>query len=353
MGIVIEKRLTPSISWQAVSILLALLASFIISALLLKSAGADIGKAGAALWDGAFGGWRATWKTLVKATPLMLTGIAAAVAFRARIWNIGAEGQLYAGAIFAYWVSLMLGSLPALLLVPLLFAAGAVGGSLYGGLAGYLRARFEVSEVLSTVMLNYIVLYFLSFMLTNPWRDPSSFFQQSPKVVDNSVLPNLMSGTKLHIGFLVALAVVAIVHLVMTRSSLGYEIRAVGLNEKAARFKGIDVKWVTVVVMLISGGIAGIAGVTEVFGVQGRLNPGISVGFGFTGIIIAVLALLNPVAIVFVAILIGGSINGGIKLQVATGVPSTLIDAIQAIILLFYLAAAVLARYKFRIVSNG
>lgn len=353
MGIVIEKRLTPSTSWQVISVLLALLASILVSALLLKSAGADLVTAGSALWDGAFGNWRATWKTLVKATPLMLTGIAAAVAFRARIWNIGAEGQLFAGAILAYWVSLLLAGLPAVLLVPLLFIAGAVGGALYGGFAGYLRARFDVSEVLTTVMFNYVILYFLSFMLTGPWRDPSSFFQQSSKVTENSVLPNLLTGTKLHLGFLVALAVVALVHVMITRTSLGYEIRAVGLNEKAARFKGIGVERMIVIVMLISGGIAGLAGVTEVFGVQGRLNPGISVGFGFTGIVIAVLALLHPAAIVFVAIIIGGSINGGIKLQVATGVPSTLIDAIQAIVLMFYLAAAVLARYKFRIGSNG
>ena len=353
MGIVIEKRLAPSMPWQTVSVLLALLASVLVSALLLKSAGADLGTAAGALWDGAFGNWRATWKTLVKATPLMLTGVAAAVAFRARIWNIGAEGQLFAGAIGAYWVSLLLGGLPAAMLVPMLFIAGAIGGALYGGLAGYLRARFDVSEVLTTVMLNYVILYFLSFMLTGPWRDPASFFQQSPKVAENSVLPNLLSGTKLHLGFLVALVVVALVQVMITRTSLGYEIRAVGLNEKASRFKGIRVERMTVLVMLISGGIAGLAGVTEVFGVQGRLNPGISVGFGFTGIVIAVLAVLHPTAIVFVAILIGGSINGGIKLQVATGVPSTLVDAIQAIVLMFYLAAAVLARYKFRIGSNG
>lgn len=353
MGIVVEKRLTPSISWQVGSVLLALLASALVSALLLVSAKADLATSFGALWDGAFGGWRATWKTLVKATPLILTGVAAAVAFRARIWNIGAEGQLFAGAIMAYWLSLSMGGLPGLVVVPLLFAAGAAGGALYGGLAGYLRARFHVNEVLTTVMLNYVIIYLLSFLLTGPWRDPESFFQQSPRVVDGTLLPNLLAGTKLHLGFLVALAVAALVHIVITRTSLGYEIRAIGMNEKAARFKGINVERTAVIVMLISGAVAGLAGVTEVFGVQGRIKPDISVGFGFTGIVIAVLALLNPIAVVFIAVLFGGFVNGGIKLQVATGVPSTLTDAIQAIILLFFLTAAVLARYKIRIRSDN
>lgn len=333
--------------------ILALLASALVSALLLVSAKADLATSFGALWDGAFGGWRATWKTLVKATPLILTGVAAAIAFRARIWNIGAEGQLFAGAIMAYWLSLSMAGLPALVVVPLLFAAGAAGGALYGGLAGYLRARFHVNEVLTTVMLNYVIIYLLSFLLTGPWRDPESFFQQSPRVVDGTLLPNLLPGTKLHLGFLVALAVAALVHLMITRTSLGYEIRAVGMNEKASRFKGINVERTAVVVMLISGAVAGLAGVTEVFGVQGRIKPDISVGFGFTGIVIAVLALLNPIAVVFIAVLFGGFVNGGIKLQVATGVPSTLTDAIQAIILLFFLTAAVLARYKIRFRSDN
>ena len=353
MGIVLEKRLTPSKSMQAASIVVALLASAVVSALLLKSADADLGTAFGALWEGAFGGWRPFWKTLVRATPLILTGVACAVAFRARIWNIGAEGQLFAGAIAAYLASLMLAGMPGLILIPALFVAGAIGGALYGGLAGYLRARFSVNEVLTTVMLNYVMIYLLSFLLTGPWRSPDTFFQQSAKIVNGSQLPNLIPGTKLHLGFLVALIVVAMVYVMLTRTSLGYEIKAVGLNEKAARFKGINVQRTAIIVMLISGGIAGLAGVTEVFGVQARLKPDISMGFGFTGIVIAVIAMLNPISVVFVAILFGGFVNGGIKLQIATGVPSTLTDAIQAIILLFFLSAAVMARYKIRFGSEN
>lgn len=349
MGIVVEKRLTPSTSWQVASIILALLASGLVSALLLKSAGADLGTAFGALWDGAFGGWRASWKTLVKATPLILTGVAVAVAFRARIWNIGAEGQLFMGAITSYWIYTLVGPLPAAILIPILFFAGFVGGGLYGGLAGWLKARFQVSEILTTVMLNYVATYFLSFLLIGPWRNPDSFFQQSPPIDRAARLPNLIPHTKLHLGFLVAILAVVVIYVLIRRTSLGYEIRAMGMNAKAARFKGINVERTAVIVMLISGGVAGLAGVTEVFGVQGKLKPDISVGFGFTGIIIAVLALLNPIAIIFIAILFGGFVNGGIKLQVATGVPSTLTDAIQAIILLFFLTAAVLARYKFRL----
>lgn len=353
MGITIEKRLTPSLLWQVTSIILALLVSVFVSALLLISAKADLATSFGALWDGAFGDWRAVWKTLVKATPLILTGVAAAVAFRARIWNIGAEGQLFAGAIVAYGASLWIGHFPSLIAVTLMFVAGAAGGALYGGLAGYIRARFNVNEVLTTVMLNYVIIYLLSFFLTGPWRDPQSFSQQSPKVVDVTFLPNLLAGTKLHFGFLVALAAAVVVHIIITRTSLGYEIRAVGMNEKASRFKGINVERTVVMVMLISGAIAGLAGVTEVFGVHGRIKPDISVGFGFTGIVIAILASLNPIAVMFIAVIFGGFVNGGIRLQVATGVPSTLTDAIQAIILLFFLTAAVLARYEFKFGSHN
>lgn len=347
MGLAIEKRLAPSRLWMVLSIVIALAASAIASALLLRFTGADVGVAFAAMFDGAFGGSRAIAKTLIRATPLILTGIAVTVAFRAKIWNIGAEGQLFAGAMMSYWAYLMVGPSGGLFILPLLFIAGFIGGGLYGGLAGYLKSRFQVNEVLTTVMLNYVITFLMSYMLTRgPWRDPTSFYAQSPRIDKSVWLPRIFDGNKLHIGFLIAVVCALAVYFILTRTSFGYEIRAVGQNPRAARFKGINVGRTAIHVMLLSGGLAGLAGVIELLGVGHRLKSEISHGYGFTGIIIAVLAMLNPSAIIFVAILFGAFAVGGVTMQVATGVPSVITSAIEAIILLFFLAASTLTRFQ-------
>ncbi|MBN8629310.1 MAG: ABC transporter permease [Rhodobacterales bacterium] len=346
MGLRLETRLAPNARWQALSVLLALLASGIVTAILLKSAGTDVWAAFTAIYDGAFGDLRATSKSLAKSTPFILTGLAITVAFRAKVWNIGAEGQLFAGAMSSYWLYSVTGPAMGMFLLPLLFVAGFVGGGLYGGLAGYLRSAFRVNEVLTTVMLNYVILYLLSFLLVGPWRDQSSFYQQSSRIDRSVWLPDIWAPGKLHVGFLIALVAAVVVYIIMSRSWFGYEVKAVGLNARAARFKGINVERTAVAVMAISGGLAGLAGVIQVFGVNHRLETDISLGFGYTGIIIAVLAMLNPMWVVFVAILFGAFENGAIKMQVATGVPSAITSAIEAITLLFFLTAAVLARHR-------
>ena len=350
MGITVEKRLQPSVLWQFLSVFIALGASMIVCAFLLRNAGVNVLEAFTAIYEGAFGSWRATTKTLNKATPLIFTGVAVTVAFRAKIWNIGAEGQLFAGAMMAYWAYIVMGWLPSFLLIIVILIAGAIGGGLWGGLAGWLRARFSINEVLTTVMMNYIIGFFLSYMLVSgPWRDPSSFYQQTPRLDVAARLPRVLPESKLHLGFLLAVAVAILVHLMLKRTSLGYEIRAVGLNPLASKFKGIHVNKTAVLVMAISGAIAGLAGVGEVFGVHYRLTPEVSLGFGFTGIIVAMLAGLHPIAVVVVATLFGALINGGVKMQIVTGVPSAMISAIEAIILLFFLAAAVLNRYQLKL----
>jgi simple sugar transport system permease protein len=352
-GLKIEPRLEPRFSWQIFSTLLALAMSLIACALMLSAAGADIGKAFYNIYKGAFGGWNATVKTLVMSTPLILTGVACTVAFRARIWNIGAEGQLFAGAMMAYWASTCLNGSPAGVVIPVVLVAAFAGGALYGGLAGYLKARFAVNEVLATVMLNYVIRYVLSFMLTGgPWRDPSSFYQQTPKVAEAAHFPLLLAGSRLHLGFLVAILAAVAVYFFITRTSLGYEVRAIGYNPVASRFKGISVGRTLVIVMLISGGIAGLAGAGEVFGLHFRLKPDISTGFGFTGIIIAMLAGLHPLGVIAAAVLFGGLVNGGIRMQIFTGVPTAMISAIEGIILLFFLTSAVLTRYEIKRVKT-
>lgn len=350
----IEPRLEPSVSWQLFSVLIAVAMSVVVCTIMLSLADADISKAYHAIYKGSFGSWKATLETLIKATPLMLTGVAVTVAFRAKIWNIGAEGQLFAGAMMAYWCYTLFGNLPSAILVPMVFFSSFLGGALFGGLAGFLRSKYQVNEVLSTVMLNYVIRYFLSFMLVEgPWREQSSFYQQTPKIAENAHLPLLIADSRLHIGFLIAILVAIAVYVLLKKTSLGYEIRAIGENSVAAGFKGIDVHRTIILVMLISGGIAGLAGAIEVFGLHHRLRPDVSTGFGFTGIIIAMLAGLHPLGVIVAAILFGALVTGGIRMQIFTGVPSAMITAVEAIVLLFFLTAAVLARYEFKLVKNG
>jgi simple sugar transport system permease protein len=354
-GLKIEPRLEPKLSWQIFSAFLALAMSTIVCALMLDAAGAEVGKAFYQIYKGAFGSWNATVKTLVMATPLILTGVAVTVAFHAKIWNIGAEGQLFAGAMTAYWASTLMQNSSSGVVIPVVILAAFIGGAFYGGLAGYLKARFAVNEVLSTVMLNYIIRYVLSFLLVGgPWRDPSSFYQQTPKVAMAAHFPLLLAGSRLHLGFMIAIGAAVAVYFFINRTSLGYEIRAVGFNPTASRFKGIHVGRTVVIVMMISGGIAGLAGAGELFGLHFRLKPDISTGFGFTGIIIAMLAGLHPLGVIAAAVLFGGLVNGGIRMQIFTGVPTAMISAIEGIILLFFLTSAVLMRYEIkRVTADG
>ncbi|WP_315918277.1 ABC transporter permease [Mesorhizobium sp. SP-1A] len=344
-----EKRLEPTLAGGMTAVLAAIVLSLAASAVMLRFAGASPVSALAAIYEGAFGNRAAIVTTLLRASPLILTGVAVTVAFRAKIWNIGAEGQLYAGAMVGYGAYLAASGLPTFLLLPLVLLAGFAGGAGLGALAGYLRARFAVNEVLSTVMLNYVVRFVLSYLLVNNWRDATSFYQQSARIAPPAVLPSLVPGTKLHLGFLIALVAAVAIHVLLSRTAFGYEIKAVGQNPVASRFKGIDVGRTAIIVMLISGGLAGLAGVAEVFGTHLRLRPDISVGYGFAGIVVAMLAGLRPMVVVPVAILFAGLSTGGANMQIETGVPSALTLVVQAIVLIFFLITTALARYRIKI----
>lgn len=331
---------------QLVSLVIALAAALMVSALLIQSAGASISEAFAALYGGGFGSWDAFLETLVKSSPIILTGLAATIAFRARIWNIGAEGQLVTGAMFSYWAAMNLTFLP----IPLLFIAALLaafaGGAVCGWIPGYLKARLNANEIIVTVMLNYIVRYLLSFMLSGPWKDPSSYYLQSSMVPEKAFFPLLISSSRLHAGFIIALLLAIILYFLLFKTVFGYEVRALGLNPIASKFKGIQIERVVIAVMILSGGIAGLAGAGELIGLQHRLRLDISSGYGFTGIIIAMLADLHPLAVVATAIFFGGLVNGSLRMQIVTGVPVAIIYVIQAVVLLFLLTAQVLSRYQ-------
>lgn len=353
LGLNFIRRESTSVWTQAFALLLALAASLVASIALIVLAQADIGEALGALFAGAFGSRKATLETLVKATPLLLTGLSVVVAFRGKIWSIGAEGQFICGAMAGYWVSANVTSLPPWLHLGLILAAAFIAGGLCGWIPGYLRARLQVDEVIVTVMLNYVVIYLLSYLLADPWREPDQYYHMSSPVPEGARFPVLFEDSRLHLGFLVALAATGLVFWLLHKTRLGYETRAIGLNSAAARFKGINVSRVIIYIMVISGGLAGIAGAGEVVGLHYRLKPDIASGVGFTGIIIAMLAALNPLAVIPAAVLFGGLVNGANRMQILTGVPTAMVYTIQAIVLLFVLAAQVLATYRMEKVQNA
>jgi simple sugar transport system permease protein len=327
----------------------AVAASLALCALLVAWTGAPVLRAYGLVLEGALGSRFALTETLTRATPLILTGLAAAVAFRARLWNIGAEGQLYMGALVAVALGGGLLELPVWLLLPLVLLAGAAaGGATLLGPA-VLKVRFGVDEVVTTLLLNFVVLLFVSMLLEGALKDPMGMgWPQSAPVLPEAELPKLLERTRLHAGLLVALALALILWLVDTRTIWGYENRAVGANPRAAAFAGIPVTWVMLRTALLSGGLAGLAGAAEVAGVRGYLTLDLSPGFGYAGIVVAMLAQLHPVGVVGAAVFIAGLFVGADAMSRAMPVPNYIADVLVATSLLCMLVAGLLTRYRLR-----
>jgi simple sugar transport system permease protein len=344
----LEKRLVQSPWLQALAIFIGLATALGVSSLLIISAGANVGEALSAIYNGSFGDWDSIAETLVQATPLIFCGMAIVIAFRARVWNIGAEGQFFAGAMVAILVGMTLSGLPRPLLLFAIILGAMVGGSIWGGIPGFLKARFNANEIITTVMMNYIIMFFLSYLLSSVWREPGHFFLQTARLPEVSHLPVVASGTRLHLGFILSLISGVFAYLLLWKTPLGYEIRAVGFNPVAAQYKGISIKRTIVLTMIISGAIAGLAGGCEVVGLHFRLRLDISTGYGYTGIIIALLGRLHPVGVIISAIFFGALVNGSTSMQIITGVPVALVYCVEAIVLIFVLSADIISRYRIR-----
>lgn len=299
------------------------------------------------IFEGAFGDWYGFSETLTKAIPLMLCGVGLSVAFQTGFYNIGAEGQLLMGAIFSTYVALQWGELPSIIIIPLMLVAGFIGGGLWGLIPTYLRVRFETNEVITTLMMNYIASKTLEFLVYGPWKGADEWgFPYTSKFNVNTWIPT-WGFTRIHTPTLVFAVLSGIVlYLVLTRTKIGFETRIVGKNPEAARYLGISYQRIFMMVMLISGGLAGIAGFGEVAGIQHRLRPGISPGYGFTAIIVAWLGRLHPISTMFVAVLFGGLLVGGEMLQIKLGLPAATIQLFNGIFLLTILSGEYLLRNK-------
>jgi general nucleoside transport system permease protein len=347
----IERRAAPSRAMQLGAPFIAVAFTLLVTSGLVAWAGAPVGRAYALLLDGAFGSRFAWSETLTRATPLILTGLAAAVAFKARLFNIGAEGQLYAGALAAVAVGGLHGgsgfALSPWLLFPLMMLAAAAAGALLLLGPALLKSRLGVDEVVTTLLLNFIVLLFVSMMLDGAMKDPAAMgWPQSVALQDAMQLGKLIDRTRVHTGLLWALALAVALWALLRFTTAGFEIRAVGFNARAAAFAGMPVAWVRVRVALLSGALAGLAGAIEVAGRTGYLTLDMSPGYGYSGIVIAMLAALNPLGVVAAAVFVAGILVGADSMSRAVNVPTYIADVIVSVSLLSMLVATMAAQYR-------
>jgi len=343
----LEPRQSISRWSSALSPLIALLSAFAVCALLIIWAGESPLTAYWALIQGAVGSRFAITESLTRAIPLIFTGLAAAVAFRAKFWNIGAEGQLYFGALAATWLGTGMIDLPAPLMIPLLFIGGAISGCIILLVPVLLKTYMKVDEVVTTLLLNFVVLLFVNFLLEGPWKDPMAMgWPQAAPIVDSGILPVLVEKSRLHAGLIIALVMSVLMWLMLRFTVWGYEIRAVGHNPRAAAFFGISINRSVFLVALLSGGLAGMAGVSEVAGLKGYLTLDISPGFGYTGIAVAMLAQLKPIGVIFSAIFMAGVYVGADAMSRSVGIPNYIADVLVAVSLLAILVSSMLTRYK-------
>jgi general nucleoside transport system permease protein len=354
--IYVEPRLSePPVWYPGVISLIAIIMALVIGGLIIQLVGGDAIRSYLHIAKASFGDIGVLSDTLVKATPILLAALACSVAFRMKLWNIGAEGQFIMGAFGAAAIVLA-PVLPAdtsrWIFIPVLMLAGMTAGAVWGFIPGYLKARFNVNEIISSLMLNYIAVAWVNFWIFAVWTEGG--FQMSRKFPDNASLPRILDysktiplfrGLTTHLGLLIGIVAAVVLWFVIYRSRWGYEIRLIGDNAQAAKYAGIDIKRNIVLVMMLSGALAGLGGMSEVTGVVHRLQTSpLAAGYGFTGIIVAWLAKLNPLIIILVSVLFGALILAGREIQ-PSGVPKM----IQGIILVCLIASDFFLRYQVRI----
>jgi len=341
------------VSWFALPA--AAVVSVLLGGVLMLAFGANPITGYHALLTGAFGGSYALTSTVVKAVPLLLVGAGICIAFRANMLNIGGEGQIAMGGLAGTATALAVPGLPAVVLIPLVLLAGAVGGGIWGAIPGAFKAYFNVNEILSTIMLNLVAVQFMNYLLSGPMIARSGYaigglIPQTQLLSKNSWLPILIPGTQLHLGVLIAVLLAVAVYVLLWHTSLGFRIRAVGLSREASRYAGMSVKSTMTLSMTLAGALSGVAGAMLVFGsISHRMGTdGTLTGFtgnaGFNGIVVALFAGLNPLWTILTAFLFGGLLVGGTSMQVITGVPSDLVTAFNGIVVVLVVSVEYLRR---------
>jgi ABC-type uncharacterized transport system permease subunit len=328
--------------------LLAIAAALVVVAIMIAAAGIDPLAAYGALLEGSVGSVNGISETLVRATPLILIGLGIAIAFRGGMWNIGGEGQFYLGALGAVLVGVYLPPMPAPLHILLALLCGFAFGGLWAAIPGYLRVKRGANEIVVTIMMNYLATFLISFLVAGPLRDNSRVIPvpQTAPIASSAVLPRLIPQTRAHAGLIVAIIAAVIVWFVLERTALGYSIKATGENPDAASYGGINVAVAGTLAMGLSGGLAGLAGMGEVAGVHRYLLEGISPGYGYLAIAVALFGGLNPLGVVLSALFFGALMVGADAMQRAVGVPVATIYLLQGLVVIFVLARQVLVRRR-------
>lgn len=335
----------------------ATMAALLVGAVMLVFLKVNPIEAYAALWDGAFGSPNSVAETLVKATPLLLVALGICISFRGNVINIGGEGQMIVGAILATWMGLTFTELPGWILIPAAMLTGFLGGAIWGGIPGFLKAYFSVNEILSTVMMNAIAVQLMNFLLRGPMIDPAqaemaSKIPQTARLIEAFRLARL-APTRMHLGVLIAVILAVLVYILLWRTTIGYRIRAVGHNPHAAKYAGINVKRYIVFSLLLSGAFAGLAGAIQVYGVNYRMiTDGSASGFtgsaGFNGIVAALFGQLHPIWSIPASILFGALLVGANKMQRVVQVPSALVIALNGLVVVFVVSSEIWRRRRQR-----
>ena len=330
----------PAFAREAVPVLAALAIAALALWALLAVGGHDPARALGALWRGSFGtGYALLSTTLVRATPLILAGLAVALAFRAGILNIGAEGQLLAGAAAAAAIGVTAAGTLGAATLPVMIVSGAAAGALVASIAALLRRRFGVLEVISTLMLNFVALHLVSFLVRGPLQEPTRIYPQTITLPAAARLPLLLEGSRVHLGLAIAVVLAVALWWALRATAAGFRLRAVGANPDAAATAGVNVARVATRAFLASGALAGLAGAAELSGVTYALYENISPGYGYTAIAVALLARLHPLAVVPVGLLFGGLEAGASAMQRDAGVPAQLVSVVEALLILLVIAA--------------
>lgn len=326
--------------------LLAIVITFLIASLLIAASGANPLEVFREMLLTPFTRRTSRLEILVRLTPLLLTGIAVAIAFRAGYYNIGAEGQLYAGAMAAAFLGPRLGEWSQPAAIALMLVGGLTAGAAWALVPALLKVYAKVDEVVTTLLLNSVMLLLVGGLLNGPWRDPVSGWPRSPTIADAAMFPQVIARSRVHFGFVVALVIVAVFWWVLARTRFGLEIRSVGLGATAARFMGVNVRSTVLAAALISGAVAGVAGVSEVAGIHGYLIEGISPDYGYTGIIVATFGGLHALGVTVAASFLALIDIGSTSAARALGIPAYLGNVVQAVLLLVTLAVLLLGRYR-------
>ncbi|NPV76101.1 MAG: ABC transporter permease [Anaerolineae bacterium] len=327
---------------------LIVLLAFVLGGFVILGIGADPIAAYAALIKSAFGNVNSIAETLVKACPLLLAGLAITLAFRAEFWNIGAEGQLYMGGVLAAVVGIYFTGLPPAVHIPLALIAGVLGGAIAGFIPVILKAKLRVNEVITTLMLNYIIILFTSYLDQGPMSDPIIKAGISRRLLETSWIPIMIKGTRFHWGIPLALLITILIAFLLSKTMLGFQIRAVGENARAARVAGVSINKTIIWTMILSGALAGLAGGIEISGVQHRLIERFSPGYGFLAIAVALVGRLSPIGVIFSSVLFAALIAGADTMQRVAGVPIPVVYLIEGLVIIFASIRSIRIRSPFR-----